>query len=197
MKRRWVIVAISSIVLIGAGTLVQTARKNRQLAKDATAFGMRAEQGDAEAQFKLGSIYSKGKGVPKDFVEAVRWYRKAADQGFAPAQDNLGTMYADGRGVAQDYVEAARWYRKAADQGNALAEFNLGAKYDNGQGVPQGQSRHRASRGRQVVRVGLALHRRVQQDIQPRCQGRCRIAQNPDQRGTKLPQQRNQGQQLR
>ncbi len=59
MKRRWVIVAISSIVLIGAGTLVQTARKNRQLAKDATAFRIRAEQGDAEAQFKLGVMYSK------------------------------------------------------------------------------------------------------------------------------------------
>jgi TPR repeat protein len=71
MKRRWVIVAITSMALSGVGTLVRTARENRQLAKDAADFRIRAEQADAEAQFNLGSIYSEGKGVPKDSIEAV------------------------------------------------------------------------------------------------------------------------------
>ena len=39
------------------------------------------------------SCTTKGQGVPQDYAEAVRWYRKAADQGHAGAQFNLGVMY--------------------------------------------------------------------------------------------------------
>ena len=39
-----------------------------------------AEQGYADAQFNLGSMYRKGEGVPENDAEAVKWYRKAADQ---------------------------------------------------------------------------------------------------------------------
>ncbi len=39
-----------------------------------------AEQGVAEAQFNLGNMYDKGRGVPQDYAEAVQWYRKAAEQ---------------------------------------------------------------------------------------------------------------------
>ena len=81
-----------------------------------------AEQGDATAQFDLGFIYENGKGVPQDYAEAMKWYRKAADQGNADAQNNLGTMYANGQGAPQDYTEAIKWWRKAADQGNAHAQ---------------------------------------------------------------------------
>ncbi|MCH8098520.1 MAG: sel1 repeat family protein [Proteobacteria bacterium] len=38
-----------------------------------------AEQGDAEAQFNLGLMYYKGRGVPQDYAEAVKWYRLAAE----------------------------------------------------------------------------------------------------------------------
>jgi TPR repeat protein len=82
-------------------------------------------------------MYDQGRGVPQDYAEAIRWYRKAADQGDIPAQDILGLMYSNGQGVPQDHAEAARWYRKAADQGDADAQFNLGLKYYKGQGVPQ------------------------------------------------------------
>jgi TPR repeat protein len=34
-------------------------------------------------------MYQKGRGVPKDEVEAVKWYRKAADQGEAKASKYL------------------------------------------------------------------------------------------------------------
>src|SRR4029077_12512676 len=55
-----------------------------------------------------------GQGVPQDYAEAAKWYRKAADQGFAEAQSNLGAMYAKGQGVPQDYVEAYKWFDLAA-----------------------------------------------------------------------------------
>jgi TPR repeat protein len=56
----------------------------------------KAEQGDADAQFLLGLRYYQGNGVAKDFVEAVKWYRKAAEQGHLFAQMSLGYCYKDG-----------------------------------------------------------------------------------------------------
>ena len=47
-----------------------------------------AEQGVAEAQFNLGTIYDSGQGVRQDYAEAARWYRKAAEQGNTEAQYN-------------------------------------------------------------------------------------------------------------
>ncbi len=39
-----------------------------------------AEQGHAQAQVNLGIIYSQARGVPKDSVQAYRWYTLAAGQ---------------------------------------------------------------------------------------------------------------------
>ena len=126
-----------------------------------------AEQGDAEASFKLGLMYVAGEDVPQDHAEAVRWLQLAAEQGHAEAQFYLGIMYADaevvrryegdddllvlddevqfaiwlrsaiGEGVTQDDAEAVRWLQLAAEQGHAWAQFSLGNRYANGEGVPQ------------------------------------------------------------
>jgi TPR repeat protein len=82
-------------------------------------------------------MYAKGRGVPQDYAEARKWWRKAAEQGEAQAQYSLGIMYNQGKGVPQDYVEAVKWYRKAAEQGLANAQYSLGVMYALGQGVPQ------------------------------------------------------------
>ena len=97
-----------------------------------------AEQGDAKAQVNLGFMNENGQGVPQDFAEAAKWYRKAAEQGNnAMAQHDLGRMYTEGRGVPQDYAEAVKWWRKAAEQDHAGALFNLGHAYRVGEGVPR------------------------------------------------------------
>ena len=54
---------------------------------------LRAEQGDAKAQYNLGVSYDNGRGVPQDDKEAAWWTWLAADQGHAKAQYNLGLMY--------------------------------------------------------------------------------------------------------
>jgi hypothetical protein len=96
-----------------------------------------AEQGDAQAQYKIGYMYSHGQGVPQDIVEAIRWYKKSADQGNAMGESALGTMYVKGRGIEQNYNEALKWYNKAADQDYATAQYCLGQMYYYGEGVPQ------------------------------------------------------------
>jgi TPR repeat protein len=91
-----------------------------------------AEKGNANAQEYLGYCYHTGQGVAKDYVEAVKWHRKAAEQGNAVAQRNLGICYQHGNGVRKDKAEAAKWYRKAAEQGDAYAQYNLGVCYSDG-----------------------------------------------------------------
>ena len=69
-----------------------------------------AAGGDARDQYILGYYYADGKGVMKDEVEAVKWYRKAADQGEALAQYNLGVRYANGEGVPKDWIESYAYF---------------------------------------------------------------------------------------
>jgi len=38
----------------------------------------RAEQGYADAQNNLGTMYDKGQGVPQDYIQAHMWYNLAA-----------------------------------------------------------------------------------------------------------------------
>jgi len=91
-----------------------------------------ADQGNATAQNRLGSMYSSGLGVPQNNAEAAKWFRLAADQGHASAQNNLGILYWNGISVPQNYADAVTWFRLAADQGYAEAQFNLGSMYSNG-----------------------------------------------------------------
>jgi TPR repeat protein len=93
-----------------------------------------AEQGDARARTVLGLLHLNGRGVPKDEVQAERWFRLAAEEGDAQAQFHLGNLYSEGLGVPQDYAEAVKWYRLAAGQGNPQAQYNLGLWYATGEG---------------------------------------------------------------
>ena len=96
-----------------------------------------AEQGDADAQYYLGRMYDRRKGVPQDYTEAARWYRLAAKQGDAAAQFSLGVMYEKGSGIPQDYTEAAKWYRLAAEQGHTYGQATVASMYAKGMGVAQ------------------------------------------------------------
>lgn len=69
-----------------------------------------AAAGKAEAQFALGGGYEHGlNGLPQDYVESARWYRKAAEQDHYAAQLYLGIYLAQGRGVEQNVVEGLKW----------------------------------------------------------------------------------------
>ncbi len=80
-------------------------------------------------------MYQRGAGVPQDYAEALKWYRKAAEQGNDAAENNLGALYEYGNGVEKDLGEAIKWFQKAAGQGSAEAEFNIGTLYETGAGV--------------------------------------------------------------
>lgn len=90
----------------------------------------KAEQGDAEAQFRIAHFYRYGYGVFKNSDRAIQWDLKAAAQGHALAQLTLGTccFYADG--LPKDLVEAYKWFDLAASRDHqlpALSQANAAA----------------------------------------------------------------------
>jgi TPR repeat protein len=95
------------------------------------------EKSDAEAHYKLGYKYHYGKGIPRDYAEAFKWYRLAAEQGHAKAQYALGGFYNIGKGVSKDYKESFKWYSLAAEQGLKKAMVGLASQYRGGRGVPK------------------------------------------------------------
>ena len=138
VKRIRLFIVISFIVLSGTAFIPRMSFAEKDSDKSFGEYSSLAKRGDAEAQLHLGNMYKKGKGVPKDYKEAVRWYRKAAEQGEAVAQYKLGEMYYSGYGVPEyDLKEAVRWYRKAAEQGYVRTQYTLGVMYRDGEGVPK------------------------------------------------------------
>ena len=79
-----------------------------------------AQEGDPDAQNKVGEIYEKGLGTHPDYEMAALWYRRAANQGFKRAQINLGFLYEKGLGVPKDVQTALNWYRKGSNLPDAV-----------------------------------------------------------------------------
>ena len=95
----------------------------------------RAENGDAESQYKLGLNYIYGTDVPKDASKAAKWFKKASDQGFLPARRELGILLAAGDGVEPDMETAVQYLSQAADELDPRALYHLGLMFEVGIGV--------------------------------------------------------------
>ena len=65
--------------------------------------------GNAEGMNLLGNMYFEGKGTPRMFQEALKWYTQAAEGGDCFAGYNLGKMYEIGIGCDRD-IEKAKYY---------------------------------------------------------------------------------------
>ena len=95
----------------------------------------KAQNGDAEAQYRLGGFYQYGLGgFENNEEEAVKWYMKAAEQGHADALCCIGHCYRDGIFFKENKEEAMKWYLKAAEKGDAGAQYVLGDTYFLGLG---------------------------------------------------------------
>ena len=96
-----------------------------------------AEKGQAVAQYRLGTLYERGQGVPTDAAKAAHFYELAANQGNRKAMHNLAVSFASGTARGKNMAEAARWFAKAAALGLSDSQFNLAVLYERGDGVPQ------------------------------------------------------------
>ncbi|MFC5457688.1 tetratricopeptide repeat protein [Prosthecobacter fluviatilis] len=70
-----------------------------------------AEQGDAEAQYRMGVCVESGDGVPKDTGAALQWFRHAAERDHGKSKTRMGMACFTGEGdVPKDLVEAMKWF---------------------------------------------------------------------------------------
>jgi hypothetical protein len=97
----------------------------------------RAEQGDPEAQDRLGDAYKSR----ADFLNATKWYRPAAEHGIAHSQWSLGMILLTGkpgskdRAVAADPDAGIRWLLRAANQGLERAQLDIGHCFRDGTAI--------------------------------------------------------------
>ncbi len=81
-------------------------------------FRRAADDGIVEAMLAVGNGYSDGRGVARDFSEAMRWYSRAASLGAAGAEREIAVMYFFGvGGVSRDNTIAAEWGHRAINHG--------------------------------------------------------------------------------
>ncbi len=117
---------------IGVSYYYGNENKPQDYQKALELFTQTANQGLPEAQWRLGSMYAKGQGVPQNAKQAEAWFQKAAqsflalaEKGDRDAQYMLGLRYEMGEGVGMDMDQATYWYRKAESQGQQDARKRL------------------------------------------------------------------------
>ncbi len=94
-----------------------------------------AQDGDAEALWKLALFYETTSTSKRNYEKAFRLIERSANLGNPVGQYHLGRYYDYGIAVSKNAFEAVRWYEKAARQ-NQMEAFNaLGKVYFEGRGV--------------------------------------------------------------
>jgi len=97
---------------------------------------VKAEKGDAKAQYEVGRLYENGDGVESSDKDSFYWYEKSAKQGNADAQSELGYIYILGNSfVKPNPNESFKWFEKSAAQNNIYSINALGTSYEYGAGV--------------------------------------------------------------
>lgn len=88
-----------------------------------------AEAGNAEAQFRVGRLHSRGEGTAKSGKIAIFWYELAIQMNHSSAAFNLGVIYRRGKLVSQNIKLAEKYYLISSMLGDVDAQFNLGILY--------------------------------------------------------------------
>lgn len=96
-----------------------------------------ADEGDPEAQNRVGMMYLQGTELPRDLERAMTWLERAAAAEHAGALYNLGVLHQEGRFVSQDFERAYDYFLKAGRRGLAEAQMSLGYLFESGLGTRQ------------------------------------------------------------
>lgn len=95
-----------------------------------------AEEGDAEACFKLGALYANGRGVKQDSAQARKWLKKAVAQEYTAARTLLGWLYLNDEKLGRHDGNAMELLLQAAEEGDSDAQCSLGDLYlEGGAGI--------------------------------------------------------------
>ena len=91
-----------------------------------------AEDGDAYAQYIIGTAYRDGGLLIPDMVKAQKLLERAAEQDLDVAQYALGKLYLSDDADVHDPAKGIYWLKRSADNGNDFAAYRLGKEYLSG-----------------------------------------------------------------
>lgn len=146
MRISWPIAGIMMLGLVGTTSAQDAASGKKAFLAGDYAEARRileplADEGDPEALYWTGIMYTRGQGYEADCREAAFRYEQAARQGHADAAFSLGFMLYRGMGASAldcelipDREQAATWLLQAAKAGKARAQFLVGRMYESGEG---------------------------------------------------------------
>jgi TPR repeat protein len=133
-----------------------------------------AKNGDAEAQFQMGRVLSKGVNIEKDSEAANVWYQKAATQGHYKAQFNYGYNLIYGIGTDADFKTGVDLLEQSYKNGALKAAETLGRLHYLGLGRPIDQKKavdlwtEAANKGDDLSQYRLGEHY-FQKALDPSC----------------------------
>ena len=91
-----------------------------------------AKDGDAYAQYIIGTAYRDGGLLIPDMVKAQKLLERAAKQDLDAAQYALGKLYLSDDADVHDPAKGIYWLKRSADNGNDHAAYRLGKEYLSG-----------------------------------------------------------------
>lgn len=97
-----------------------------------------AQRGHSDAQIQTALYYYNGDEeaeIDQNYLEAIKWFDKAALQFSGEAQYYLGVMHREGQGVARDRAEGLRWLSLSANKFYVPTYLLLAKIYAKGDGV--------------------------------------------------------------
>ena len=99
-----------------------------------------AEDGDAHAQYIIGTAYRDGGLLIPDTAKAQKFLERAAEQDLDAAQYALGKLYLSDDADVHDPAKGIYWLKRSADNGNDFAAYRLGKEYLSGKNVSKDTS---------------------------------------------------------
>lgn len=130
----WAMLALSFASAICSAGAVESEKGAASYAQTIRHLAPLAEQGDPNAQFRLGILVARGYGssfTPSPEI-AHDLFAKAAVQGHLGAQFQLGFQFERGVGTQSDLKKAIFFYMIAAKKRHVNAQFNLAVLHANG-----------------------------------------------------------------
>jgi uncharacterized protein len=112
---------------------------------------------------KIAEMYEKGRSLPENQAESVRWWSKAAARGDHDAQVGLGLALVSGQGISADFAKGRHLCNESAKVNDHRAEYCMGYIYQRGLGVTRDAKKARswyvqaASKGEILAIRSLAL----------------------------------------
>ena len=91
-----------------------------------------AEDGDAYAQYIIGTAYRDGGLLIPNTAKAQKLLERAAEQDLDVAQYALGKLYLSDDADVRDPAKGIYWLKRSADNGNDYAAYRLGKEYLSG-----------------------------------------------------------------